>query len=180
MTSNGSWSEFFVRVERKSIGSLRANEREIFEAILFMLHTGIQWHYMPLGFPPKSTVYEYPQLWCQRDAFRKLFATLIGRMLKLGRMEIDKSIIDNTFAAAKCGGEAVGLTRKDKGTKIQLDTDAHGTILAVSSILPMWHRLERMAGDKTYDYDARDIMLGDLGIEMISPHRRNRKPENRT
>ncbi len=64
------WIEPFVRVERKATGRPRADEREVFEAILFMLHTGIQWRYMPPGFPPKSTVHDYLKLWCNRDAFR--------------------------------------------------------------------------------------------------------------
>lgn len=141
-------------------------------------------------------MHDYLQLWCQRDVFRKLFATLMGRMFELGRLEIDKGFIDATFAAAKGGGEAVGPARKGKGTKIQLTTDAQGIPLAVSinaanvgedqmvqqtmEFMHEEHRPERMMGDKAYDCDAPDIILADLGVEMISPQRRNRKPENQT
>ena len=190
------WIEPFVRVERKATGRPRADEREVFEAILFMLHTGIQWRYMPPGFPPKSTVHDYLKLWCNRDAFRRLFAGLIGKMFELGRLELDRGFIDAIFAAAKGGGDLVGLTRKGKGTKIQLATDAQGVPLALAvdaanvgevqmvqetmDFMEEEHRPERMVGDKAYDSDPLDIMLEDLGIEMISPHRKNRKPENRT
>lgn len=34
-----------------------------FEAVLFVLHTGIQWKYLPRTFPPKSTVHDYLQTW---------------------------------------------------------------------------------------------------------------------
>jgi transposase len=191
-----SWIEPFVRIERKTTGRPRADEREVFEAILFMLHTGIQWRYLPAGFPPKSTVHDYLQLWCRRDAFRKLFAALIGRMLKLGRLDLEKGFIDATFAAAKGGGEMVGLTRKGKGTKIQLATDAQGVPLALSvdaanvgevqmvqqtmDFLEEDLRPRKMVGDKAYDSDPLDVMLEDLGIEMIAPHRRNRRPDRRT
>ncbi len=190
------WIEPFVKIERASKGRPRANEREVFEAVLFMLHTGIQWRFLPAGFPPKSTVHDYLKLWCQRDAFRLLFANLVNRMFELGRLELNKGFIDATFAAAKGGGEAVGLTKKGKGTKIQIATDAQGVPLAVSvdsagtgevqmvqetmEFMNEAHRPRKLVGDKAYDCDALDIMLDDLGIEMISPHRRNRKPENRT
>jgi transposase len=37
---------------------------------------------------------------------------------------------------------------------------------------------ERIIGDKAYDSDALDEAMADEGIEMIAPHRNNRKPEN--
>ena len=39
---------------------------------------------------------------------------------------------------------------------------------------------ERVIGDKAYDSDGLDEQLAKDGIEMIAPHRRNRKPETRT
>ena len=38
----------------------------------------------------------------------------------------------------------------------------------------------RVIGDKAYDSDRLDEELAQQGIEMIAPHRRNRKPENVT
>lgn len=37
---------------------------------------------------------------------------------------------------------------------------------------------ERLIGDKAYDSDPLDAQLADDGIEMIAPHRRNRKKPN--
>jgi transposase len=34
---------------------------------------------------------------------------------------------------------------------------------------------ERLIGDRAYDADPLDAALAELGIEMIAPHRRNRK-----
>jgi transposase len=39
---------------------------------------------------------------------------------------------------------------------------------------------ERLVGDKGYDGDALDAALNDLGLEMMAPHRRNRRPETAT
>jgi transposase len=190
------WIEPHLKVEAKKTGRPRRDAKEVFEAILFMLHTGIQWKHLPAGFPPKSTVHDYLKLWCSEERFRVLLISLIGRLLKTGRLELDKGFIDATFAPAKGGREGVGLTRKGKGTKIQLAFDAQGIPLGVSlagansgepqmvqATLEFMEEViypEKLVGDKAYDSDALDIMLEDFGIEMIAPHRRNRKPENRT
>ena len=39
---------------------------------------------------------------------------------------------------------------------------------------------ERIIGDKAYDSDQLDDAMAEDGIEMIAPHRNNRKPENVT
>jgi len=39
---------------------------------------------------------------------------------------------------------------------------------------------ERVIGDKAYDSDALDAERADCGVEMIAPHRRNRKQANKT
>ena len=91
----------------------------------------------------------------------------------------------------------VGLTRKGKGTKVQLVVDAKGVPLALSldaasvgetamvqqtlGFVEGDFQPKRLIGDKKgYDSDALDQTLAELGIEMISPHRSNRRPENLT
>ena len=39
---------------------------------------------------------------------------------------------------------------------------------------------ERVIGDRAYDSDPLDVELVDCGVEMIAPHRRNRKKANTT
>ena len=90
----------------------------------------------------------------------------------------------------------MGLTRKGKGTKVQVVVDGKGLPLRVSvapadsgepQMVQQTLELfahdsppERLIGDKAYDSDPLDALLLDLGIEMIAPHLRNRRPENRT
>ena len=122
-----------LRIESKSsFGRPRADARRVFEAVLFMLHTGIQWRFLPRSFPPKSTVHDYLQAWCQRDRFRVLLSALIRDLLERGQISIDQGFVDATFAPAKGGGAAVGLTRKGKGTKLQFIVDNQGLPLGVS------------------------------------------------
>lgn len=113
-------------------GRPRADARAVFEAMLFILHTGRQWKFLPRTFPPKSTVHDYLTRWSQSEAFRKLFARVIGHRVQTGRIDLDECFVDATFAAARGGGQDVGLTRKGKGTKLQLIVDAQGVPLGVS------------------------------------------------
>lgn len=186
-----------LRIERKSkMGRPPADTRKVFEAILFILHTGMQWRLLPKSFPPKSTVHDYLARWCQRDSFRRLLAELIRGLLQEGAIRFDQGFIDATFAPAKGGGEGVGLTRKGKGTKIQLVVDSKGLPLGASvasadrgetsmvqgtlDLFDEGSQPERLVGDKAYDSDPLDELLAEMGIEMIAPHRRNRRPDTAT
>lgn len=158
--------------------------------ILFVLHTGIQWKHLPRTFPPKSTVHDYLKAWSQSDVFRKIYAAIISNLIDQGRVSLDQCFIDATFAAAKGGGQCVGLTRKGKGTKLQLIVDQNGVPLALSidaasvgetsmvqqtlGLLEEESTPERLIEDKGYDSDALDQTLAELGIEMIAPNRSNR------
>jgi transposase len=186
-----------LSVPRKSqLGRPRAEARAVFEAILFVLHTGIQWKYLPKTFPPKSTVHDYLSLWSEQKTFRRLLAKIIRQLVEHGRIDLEQCFIDATFSPAKGGGLGVGLTRKGKGTKLQVIVDAQGIPLGLSvdsagvgepqmvqatlNLFTSQTQPDRLIGDKAYDSDELDETLAELGIEMIAPHRRNRLPENKT
>jgi transposase len=86
----------------------------------------------------------------------------------------------------------VGKTKRGKGTKLMAMADASGLPLAVHAASASPHEVtlveatlaasfageepERLIGDRAYDSDPLDAVLGERGIEkMIAPHRRNRK-----
>jgi len=88
-------------------------------------------------------------------------------------------------------GRCVGATKRGKGSKIMAIADASGLLIAanVTSATPhevglvqqtlasgfLERRPERLIGDRAYDSDKLDAELKEQGIEMIAPHRRNRK-----
>ena len=63
------------------------------------------------------------------------------------------------------------------------DAAPHESTLVFDLIQNCWTEElpETMVGDKAYDSDILDSdMLENFGIEVIAPHRSNRKPENKT
>ncbi len=85
----------------------------------------------------------------------------------------------------------MGKTKRGKGTKIMGIADSSGLPIAlhVDSASPHEVKLvrktlegrflvqlpERIIGDKAYDSDPLDDELAKLGINMIAPHKANRK-----
>jgi transposase len=85
----------------------------------------------------------------------------------------------------------VGATKRGKGTKLMAVADDTGLPLAVHTAAATPHEVTlvpntltqtftthcpaRLIGDKAYDSDPLDAELAARGIEMIAPHRANRK-----
>ena len=85
----------------------------------------------------------------------------------------------------------MGKTKRGKGTKLMVIADASGLPLAVHTASASPHEItlveatldevvtmgrpERLIGDLAYDSDPLDARLAEQGIEMIAPHKRNRK-----
>jgi len=84
----------------------------------------------------------------------------------------------------------VGKTKRGKKTKIMAVADRRGLPIAVCTESATPHEVklvqqtlaeifveepvQRLIGDKAYDSDHLDRELGEIGVEMIAPHRRNR------
>lgn len=89
----------------------------------------------------------------------------------------------------------MGKTKRGKGTKLMVIADASGLPIAVytDSANPHEVRLvqatineivtlgrpRRIIGDRAYDSDPLDEALASQGIELIAPHRKNRKSRRR-
>ena len=85
----------------------------------------------------------------------------------------------------------MGKTKRGKGTKLMAVADRSGFPLAVYTASASPHEVslvqatlaevltteqpQRVIGDKAYDSDPLDAELKEQGIEMIAPHKSNRK-----
>lgn len=50
--------------------------REVVQGLLYVLETGCQWRHLPTDFPPRSTVWEYFDLWSYDGTLARIHETL--------------------------------------------------------------------------------------------------------
>jgi len=165
--------------------------RRVLEAVLWILNTGAQWHMLPQYYPNYKTVHRRFQRWCERQVLRDVLCTLANELRDQGGIDESECFIDAMFSPAKGGGEGVGPTKRGKGVKIMGIVDRHGLPVAASTHAANHHEVtlvqltfdfymieakpEKLIGDKAYDSDKLDEELREQGIEMIAPHRSNRR-----
>lgn len=177
-------------------GRPEADRRKTLEGIFWMLDNGAKWKDLPRRFGSKSTVHRWFQIWTQAGVFETIMQDA-GRLVEeRDGFKLYECFIDGTFAKARGGGDGIGCTKAGKGVKIVVMIDAAGLPVSVETMAANHHESklvqqlfdfmltaqlpERLIGDKAYDSDGLDDELADKGVEMIAPHRRNRKPENAT
>lgn len=172
-------------------GRPAADKRKTVRGIFWMLDNGAKWKDLPRRFGPKSTVHRWFQTWARQGVFEKLMRDA-GRCVEQGDgYRVYECFIDGTFSKARGGGDGIGLTKAGKGVKIMVLVDARGLPLAIDTMSASPHesrlvqrlfafmlttdKPQRIIGDKAYDSDRLDQELAEQGIEMIAPHRANRK-----
>jgi len=172
------------------------DKRRVIRGIFWILDNGAKWKDLPAEFGAKSSVHKYFKQWVEQGVFERIMREA-GRLIEDRHgFKVFECFIDGTFSKAKCGGDGIGCTKAGKGVKIMLLVDARGLPIAIDTTPANPHesRLvqglfdfmlsdqmpERIIGDKAYDSDALAEELADEGIELIAPHRKNRKPDNKT
>lgn len=81
--------------------------REVINAIMYVLHTGIQWEMMPHDLPPYTTVYTYFDQWSKDGYWEVINAALVAKVRKqAGRDEQPSAaIVDSqSVKTAEKGG----------------------------------------------------------------------------
>jgi transposase len=171
-------------------------KRSIIAGIFWILDNGAKWKDLPRRFGSKSAVHRHFQRWV-RDGVLEDLMRGAGRLVEeRGAYRLYECYIDGTFTKAKGGGDGIGCTKAGKGVKIMVLVDARGLPVAIDTCSASPHESqlvqqlfewmltdetpERVIGDKAFDSDELDAQLAKDGIDLIAPHRRNRKPENVT
>lgn len=177
-------------------GRPAAEKRKTLRGIFWMLDNGAKWKDLPRQFGTKSTVHRWFQKWTAAGVFERLLQHAGRCVEERDGFKLYECFIDGTFSKAKGGGDGIGVTKVGKGVKIMVLVDARGLPVAIDTAPAGPHesklvqRLfdfmltrqtpERVIGDKAYDSDKLDDQLAERGVELIAPHRANRKPENVT
>jgi transposase len=120
-----------------------------------------------------------------------------GRRSQQARQDQLERVLHRRFLyRGQKGGDGVGKTKRGKGTKLMAIADASGLPVAlhtesaqpaevklVKSTVSRCHtrtKPQRLIGDKAYDSDPLAEELSEEQIELIAPHRKNRKAQNKT
>ncbi len=85
------------------------DEREVLNAIFYVLATGCQWRALPKDFPPRSTVHGYLQLWAWDGTLARLHHALYVQAREQAGREPSPSaaILDSqSVKSAEKGGRA--------------------------------------------------------------------------
>ena len=111
--------------------------REIWNALLYLNRTGVQWQYLPHDFPHYQSVNSYYNAWRDEGIFEQLNAgmTRLAR-IKAGRdPEPTAAIIDTqsvkTSGNVPAAGQGTDAGKKIVGRKRGIVTDTLGLLLAV-------------------------------------------------
>lgn len=113
----------------------KTDPREVLNAILYILRTGCQWRYLPVDFPPKSTVWRYFKQWRDDGTLDKIHDRLRRKVRTQEKpyhprttASIDSQSVDTTS-----GGEARGRdnAKNVDGRKRHIVVDSLGLLLAV-------------------------------------------------
>lgn len=172
------------------------DKRKAVAGIFWILDNGAKWKDLPSEFGSKSAVHRWFKRWVEAGVFEAIMRDAGRCVEEQGGYRLYECFIDATFSKAKGGGDGIGLTKVGKGVKIMVLVDARGLPVAVDTapanrsesrlvqqlfdfMLPS-EAPPRVIGDKAYDSDPLDKTMAKRGVEMISPHRSNRRPENKT
>ena len=142
-------------------------------------------------YPPYQTCHRRFQEWVRCGIFEKVLRALVKDVKERGKLDLTECFIDGSFVIAKKGAAGVGKTKRGKGTKLMAMADGAGLPIAISIGSASPHevklvettlkarftkvRPKRLIGDRAYDSDPLDERLRQQGIQMIAPHKVNRK-----
>jgi putative transposase len=109
-------------------------DRKAFEAIIYVLRTGIQWNALPREWGASSTVHDRFQEWEQADFFKALWQVGLSEYDDLQGIEWEWQSVDGAMTKAPFGHAASGANPTDRGkrgVKRSLLTDGAGIPLAI-------------------------------------------------
>jgi len=135
--------EFWERVEplvppapsHAKGGRPRMPNRKAFEAMIYIMRTGIQWNALPKEMGASSTVHERFQEWERLGFFERLWEEELCHYDELEGIEWEWQSVDGVMSKAPLGKGATGNNPTDRakmGTKRSMLTDGAGIPLAVA------------------------------------------------
>jgi putative transposase len=109
--------------------------RDVLDAIFYILRTGCQWRYLPVDFPPRSTVWRYFDQWRRDGTLDRIHDTLRRKVRAAEKpyhprtsASVDSQSIDTTSGGQQRGRDNA---KNVNGRKRHIVVDSMGLLLAV-------------------------------------------------
>lgn len=142
-------------------GHPRNDDRQMMDAIYYVLRTGCQWKALPRTIAAGSSAHDRFQEWLQAGVFDKMWEAGLFTYDQRKRIRWGWQAMDAAMTKAPLGGEATGPNPTDRaksGTKRCLLTDGRGVPLAVA-----------VDGAHRNDMKMAEPTLNNLAIERPAP-----------
>ncbi|MEV0254684.1 IS5 family transposase [Streptomyces sp. NPDC050732] len=162
---------------KKVEGRPRVPDRQALCGILFVLHTGIQWEYLPqeLGFGSGMTCWRRLPAWNEAGVWERLHQLLLNELRSKNRLDWERAVIGSP-RAGRTQGPKNGPSPVDRarpGSKHHLITDGQDIPLAVpltggnrndvTQLEPLLDRIPAAAGRVGRPRRRPDALLADRG-----------------
>ncbi|WP_405828398.1 IS5 family transposase [Streptomyces sp. NBC_00105] len=161
-------------------GRPRVPDRQALCGILFVLHTGIQWEYLPqeLGFGSGMTCWRRLAAWNDAGVWDQLHLVLLKKLRIAKKLDWSRAVIDSSHIRAARRGPKGGPSPVDRarpGSKHHLIVDGQGIPLAVSltggnrndvtQLIPLLKKIPSVSGLVGRPRNRPDSLLGDRGYD---------------
>ena len=169
------------------------DDRKALCGILFVLHTGIQWEFLPqeLGFGSGMTCWRRLRDWNNAGVWDQLHALMLAELNAAGKIDWERAAADGSHLRAMKGGGKTGPSPVDRartGSKHHAIVDGQGIPLAViltggnrhdsTQLIPLVDKIRPVRGrrgrprrrprqlfaDRAYDSDPHRASLRRRGI----------------
>lgn len=92
-------------------------DRLVLQGILFVLHTGIQWEFLPreLGFGSGMTCWRRLEQWNAAGVWTRLHQALLTELHQAGKLDWSRAVIDSSHVRAVRRGPKAARVRSTVG-----------------------------------------------------------------
>ncbi|WP_455772330.1 IS5 family transposase [Streptomyces lavendulae] len=164
---------------KQAEGRPRVPDRQALCGILFVLHTGIQWEYLPqeLGFGSGMTCWRRLAAWNDDGVWDQLHLVLLKKLRVAKKLDWSRAVIDSPRQGRSTGPKSgpSPVDRARPGSKHHVIVDGQGIPLAVSltggnrndvtQLIPLLKKIPSVAGLAGRPRKRPDSLLGDRGYD---------------
>jgi len=154
--------------------------------ILWVLRTGAPWADLPGRYPSFQTCHRRFQHWVHSGVMTKIMAAFAYKLIIRGDIDVREPRVSHPLKKGLTSGRQ-NAAREQRSWQSEIVTDCRSVCvesasplevtLATSTLVQMVipGAPQDLIGDNAHGSDRLDTQLKFYGIELIAPHRRNRK-----